>query len=123
MGTADFWWLNYYFELETARVVQETGVLGFILVYAARVWLLISAITLGRRFRSPLYVAISGGLAGLFAQDLGYFVINNATGGIYHWFAAGLLFAMYRLGCEEQSALASARPANAVYARRALVHG
>jgi hypothetical protein len=107
MGTADTWWLNDYFEVETARVVQETGVLGFIVVYAARVWLLISAITLGMRFRTPLYVAISGGLAGLFAQDLAFFVINNATGGIYHWFAAGLLFAMYRLECAEQSALAS----------------
>ena len=120
MQTAEFWWLNYYFELETARVIQETGVIGFVLVYAPRVWLLITAITLGVRFRNPLYAAISGGLAGLFAQDLAYFVINNATGGIYHWFGAGLLFAMYRLECEEKSALASARRASA-FDRRALV--
>src|SRR5262249_37670045 len=34
MGTVDYWWLNTLTELETARVTQETGVIGFILVYA-----------------------------------------------------------------------------------------
>jgi hypothetical protein len=98
MGTRDFWWLNgNIFEIETARVLQETGIIGFILVYAARLWLLIKAITLGARFHTPLYVALSGVIAGLFLQDLAGFVINNATTGLYHWFAAGLLFAMYRL--------------------------
>src|SRR5262249_44836405 len=110
MGTTDYWWLDNRFELETARVVQETGVIGFILVYAVRVWLLIRAITLGVRFRTPLYAGISAGIAGLFAQDLAYFVMKNATQGIYDWFAAGLLFAMYRLESEEKSALASAQP-------------
>jgi hypothetical protein len=98
VGTADFWWLNgNFFEVETARVLQETGLIGFILVYAARLWLLIKAITLGVRFRTPLYVGLSGVIAGLFLQDLAGVVINNATAGLYHWFAAGLLFAMYRL--------------------------
>jgi hypothetical protein len=111
MGARDFWWLNgYLFEVEPARVLQETGVIGFILVYAARVWLLLKAITLGVRFRTPLYVALSGVIAGLFVQDLVTgFVINNATVGIYHWFSAGLLFAMYRL--EAEKALATQQSA------------
>jgi hypothetical protein len=101
MGTREFWWLNgMFFEIETARVLQETGIIGFILVYAARLWLLMKAITLGIRFRTPLYSALSGVVAGLFVQDMIGFVINNATVGIYHWFAAGLLFAMYRLEAE-----------------------
>ena len=103
MHTADFWWLNgNLFEVEMARVLQETGIIGFILVYAARVWLLIKAVRLGTRFRNPLYVALSGAIACLFLQDviLG-FVVNNATVGIYHWFAGGLLFAMYRLEVAE----------------------
>jgi hypothetical protein len=42
----------------------------------------------------------------LFGQDCFYgILINNPTGGIYYWFAAGLLFAMYRL--EMQKAAAS----------------
>jgi hypothetical protein len=103
MGARDLWWLNgMLFEVEPARVLQETGLIGFILVYGARAWLLLKAITLGVRFRTPLYVALSGVIAGLFVQDLLLgFVIHNATMGIYHWFSAGLLFAMYRLEAEK----------------------
>jgi hypothetical protein len=105
MGTREFWWLNgSFFELETARVLQETGIIGFILVYAARVWLLVKAIGLSVRFRNPLYVGLSGVIVGLFVQNLMIgFVVNNATVGIYHWFAAGLLFAMYRLETAERA--------------------
>jgi O-Antigen ligase len=106
MGTKDYWWLNGKFaEQEPARVLQEAGVLGFILVYAARIWLLVKAISLGRRFRTPVYAAMAGVIAGFFAQYLFLIVINNPTGGVYYWFAAGLLFAMYRL--EMQGATAS----------------
>jgi hypothetical protein len=109
MGTNDYWWLDgKFFEIETARVLQETGVIGFILVYAARIWLLVKAISLGLRLRTPLYVAMAGVIAGLFAQDLALFVVNNPTAGIYYWFAAGLLFAMYRIESQEKSALSLA---------------
>jgi hypothetical protein len=103
MRATDFWWLNgNLFEVEMARVLQETGIVGFVLVYAARVWLLIKAIRLGTRFRNPLYVGLSGAIACLFLQDLmAGFVVNNATVAIYHWFAGGLLFAMYRLEVAE----------------------
>jgi hypothetical protein len=98
MGTYSFWWLNDVFEVESARVLQETGIVGFVLVYAMRLWLLVKAISLSGRFRKPLYVGLSGVMACLFLQNLVLgFVVNNATVGIYHWFAAGLLFAMYRL--------------------------
>ena len=111
MGTKDFWWLDgKFYELETARVLQETGVIGFVLVYAVRIWLLTKAITFGLRFRTPLYAAMAGVIAGFFAQSLALFVINNLTAGIYYWFAAGLLFAMHRLELQEMTApvLASA---------------
>jgi hypothetical protein len=105
MGTKEYWWLDgKFFEQEGARVVQETGVIGFILVYAARIWLLVKAIGLGVRFRTPLCAAMAGVIAGFFAQYVALIVINNPTGGIYYWFAAGLLFAMYRLESREKSA-------------------
>src|SRR5262249_1029826 len=100
MGTSDFWWLEGLFEDETARVLQETGIIGFVLVYAARVWLFVKAISLGLRFRTPLYVALSGVIAALFLTEMISTIINNPTVGIYYWFAAGLLFAMYRLEME-----------------------
>jgi hypothetical protein len=105
MGTADYWWLDgTFFEQEAARVVQETGFIGFILVYAARIWLLVKAISLGRQFRTTLYTAMAGVIGGFFAQYLVLIVINNPTGGVYYWFAAGLLFAMFRLELEKARA-------------------
>jgi hypothetical protein len=102
MGTDSYWWLQgILVENETARVFEETGVVGFILIYAARVWLLIKAIALGLRFRTPLYAAMSGVIAAFFAQSLFGFIISNPTGAIYYWFAAGLLFAMHRLELQE----------------------
>ena len=98
MQTQDFWWLGgNLFEVETARVLQEAGILGFILVYACRIWLVALAIRLAMRFRTPLYIGLSSVIAGFFIQYLYLFVINNPTAGIYYWFCAGLLFAMCRL--------------------------
>lgn len=106
MGTNSYWWLQGVFvEAETARILQETGIIGFILIYAARVWLLIKAITLGIQFRTPLYAAMSGAIAAFFAQFLDGTVINNPTAGIYYWFAAGLLFGMHRLERQKSAAL------------------
>jgi F0F1-type ATP synthase membrane subunit c/vacuolar-type H+-ATPase subunit K len=106
MGTMDYWWLDGIFvEQEGARVLQETGVIGFILVYVARTWLLVKAISLGRRFRTPLYAAMAGVIAGFFSQHwIGLNVINSPTAGIYYWFLGGLLFAMYRLELQEATA-------------------
>ncbi|MDX6710431.1 MAG: hypothetical protein QOH96_1447 [Blastocatellia bacterium] len=109
VGTKEYWWLEgKYFEQEAARVQQETGLVGFILVYAARLWLLFKAINLGLRFRIPLHTAMAGVVAGFFLQYLPLIVINNPTGGIFYWFAAGLLFAMYRLESLEKSTLSPA---------------
>jgi hypothetical protein len=125
MGTIDYWWLDgKFFEQEGARVLQETGVIGFILVYAARIWLLVKAISIGVRFRTPLYAAMAGVIAGFFAQYLLLIVINNPTGGIYYWFAAGLLFAMYRLERQVTAPLAaSASKANEGQRRPAPSYG
>jgi hypothetical protein len=124
MGTKDYWWLDgKFFESEQARVLQETGVIGFILVYAARIWLLVKAISLGVRFRTPLYAAMAGVIAGFLAQYLILIVINNPTGGIYYWFTAGLLFAMHRLELQEATASLPASASKRQQLRRAAPYG
>jgi hypothetical protein len=101
-GSPEFWWLSDRFsEDETTRVVQETGLVGFLLVYGMRLWLVGKAIALGLRFRTPLFAAISGGIAAFLIQCLPRLLINDPTTGIYYWFAAGLLFAMCRLELQE----------------------
>jgi hypothetical protein len=110
MQTTDIWWLqgNMY-EIETARVLQETGVVGFILIYGCRIWLLVKAISLAMRFRTPLFITLSSVIAGFFFQYLYLFVVNNPTAGIYYWFSAGLLLAMS--GLESQRLVVRARNA------------
>jgi len=98
MGTSDYWWLQGLFvETEHARVLQETGIIGFVLIYAARAWLVLEAVRFGVRFRTPLYVAMSGAIAAFSAQSVFGNVINNPTAGIYYWFAIGLLYGMRKL--------------------------
>lgn len=107
MGTTTWWWLQgIFFEQETARVLQESGFLGFLLVYAARIWLLAAAIKMTFRFRSRFCTAMGGAIAAFLAISIFSTVINNATAGIYYWFSAGLLFALYRIEHLESGARA-----------------
>lgn len=104
MGTSDYWWLQgLLVEAEQARVLEETGIIGFVLIYAARAWLLLQAIRFGVRFRTPLYVAMSGAIAAFAAQCVFVHVINNPTAGLYYWFAIGLLYGMRKLELRQSS--------------------
>jgi hypothetical protein len=134
MGTVNYWWLDGNgYELETARVLQEIGVIGFMLVYLTRVWLVIQSIGLALRFRTPLYSALAAVIAAFFFQSLYLYVVNNPTAGVYYWFSAGLLFAMYRLEVAQPSGAPSQRQvegfpmgknaAPALVGKRRTVHG
>jgi hypothetical protein len=101
MEANDLWWLQgNVFEAETARVMQECGLVGFFLIYGLRLGLFLFAIRMVFALRTELFKVLSSTIAGFFFVHLGLSVINNATAGLYHWFAAGLLFAMYRLDYE-----------------------
>jgi hypothetical protein len=92
------WWLQgSFFEDETARVLQEVGPVGFILVYAVRFALFAWAVAMVRRLRTPRLKVLSACIAGFLLVHLFSSVINNPTANLYVWFAGGLLFAMYRL--------------------------
>lgn len=102
------WWLHgNIFEVETARVMQEVGVIGFLLVYSVRLTLLAWAVVLSVRLRTPLYKALSAVISSFFLLHLGMFVINNPTANVFYWAAAGLLFTMYRLEVGTASAPAT----------------
>jgi hypothetical protein len=92
------WWLQgNFFEDETARVLQEVGVPGFILVYALRFALFAWAVSMVKRLRTPRFKVLSACIAGFLVPLIPSPVINNPTANLYLWFASGLLFAMYRL--------------------------
>jgi hypothetical protein len=117
------WWLQgSVFEDEAARVLQEVGLAGFILVYAVRFTLLGWAVAMVSRLRTPRFKVLSACIAGFCILHLTSSVINNPTANLYLWFASGLLFAMYRLdyatpprlALDKLVTLPRARSANAV---------
>lgn len=98
MGTNSLWWLDgNTYEDEPARIVVEIGLPGLVLVMAVRIILLLWAIRLTRALKTPLFRLLSGGVAIFIALHMHTQVINNPTAGMFFWFSAGLLFAMYRL--------------------------
>lgn len=101
MRAPDMPWLHgNHFELETARVMQELGLIGFILVYFPRIALIAVAARMTFRLRTPLFKAMSAAICAYFIPQLFLFVINNPTGGLFFWFYAGLLYGMYRMDYE-----------------------
>jgi len=104
MRAPDRWWLGEHrFEIETARIMQELGIVGFILIYAVRIALIIAAIRMTNRLRFPLFKALSAAIASFFITQFFLFIVNNPTGGLFYWFSAGLLYSMYRLEVLERS--------------------
>ncbi len=92
---------GHVYEVETARVMQEVGPIGFFLVFALRIILLIWAIRMVTLLRTPLYKSLAAAIAAFFVLHVVMFVIHNPTAGLFYWFAAGLLFAMYRMDHED----------------------
>lgn len=115
MQSRELWWLDgHLYELETARVMQEVGIVGFLLVFGMRIVLVFTAAAMVMRLREPLFKALSAAIAAFFLLHIGLFVINNPTAGIFYWFGAGLLFAMYRLDYERIE-MTVRRPSKAMF--------
>lgn len=95
---ATFHWLDGVFvEVEAARIMQETGLIGFALTFALRLYCLIYATKMALTSRVPLFVAISSGLASYFLLHMISHVVGNPTAAIYYWFGVGVLLCMQRL--------------------------
>ena len=117
-ANSDFYWLNdNLFELESARIVQETGVIGFLLNYVLRFFCTLLAVRLAFSFRDRTFSALSAGLACFFALHMILYLVGNPTAAIFYWFGVGLLFAMWHL---EQDGGAPQRRGDAVVPRRHL---
>jgi O-antigen ligase len=98
MGTGYFYWLNgSFFEAETARILQEVGLIGFIFTYVLRVYLVVLAFRYMVRHRDPLYIGLCLACAVFFMVHLILFVVNNPTAGLYYWAMAGMVLATGRL--------------------------
>lgn len=117
VGSIDPWWLKgTLFELETARVMQEVGIVGFVLTYAVRIYVVLLALWMLRTLRTPLFKSLCAVFVAYFLMHIVLFIVNNPTAALFYWFAVGLMFAMYRLDYEIAPAriMQRAHPAPAI---------
>jgi hypothetical protein len=106
MGTTEAWWLGgYAYEMETARVLQEIGVIGCILVYLPKMFVIALIVSQLRAATSPLIVAAQMAALIFVLTHLILFTVNNPTGGLIYWSMVGLAIAAARIErCERRVA-------------------
>lgn len=84
-------------EVETARVMIDLGVPGFLLVYATRIGLALVGLALAIRLRTQFHRAVAtlGFLVCL--NGIPGSVVFDPTNAVLYWFAVGLMFLVDRL--------------------------
>ncbi len=96
-GGASYWWLpELRFEDEPGRVMLELGVLGFVIVLAAKISMLRLARRAFRNARDPRAAALATAASAVFLAHLTTPVIFNSTAGAYFWGFAGMLMVLLR---------------------------
>lgn len=107
-----YWLQGNLFEVEHARVIQDLGIAGFLLVYFLKfyaTYLIIRHLIWSKsKFFVSLHVSI---LAFVVPHTVYLFTINNPTGGLLYWTAIGLSVAIFRIERAERRAMAAVRPA------------
>jgi len=94
----NYYWLgNYLAEVEPARIMLESGPIGFLLIFALRFFLLAWAVKTALTVRFPLFIGLSSALAVYFAIHIVLFVVTNPPAAIYYYFGAGILIAIARM--------------------------
>jgi hypothetical protein len=98
MQTNEFWWLhNLLVEEEPARVAEELGVLGLLLIYSLRFLIVAFALRCAMSFKDSAYRSLAIVLTIYLTIHILLPIINNPTANLYYWGALGLLLAMHRL--------------------------
>jgi hypothetical protein len=98
MQTDEFWWLQgLLVEEEPARVTEELGLIGLLLIYFLRFLIAMFALRCAMSFKDPAYRSLGIVLTAYLAVYILLPSINNPTAGLYYWGALGLLLAMQRL--------------------------
>lgn len=91
------WMRGHMLEDEPGRIMLELGIVGFLLTYFLRLYLVVFA--LGQVFvlRTPFHRAVATSCVLFFLAHLPGGIVFNVTAGVYYWFFAGLLMAVLRL--------------------------
>jgi hypothetical protein len=110
MQTDEFSWLHgLIVEEEPARVAEELGMIGLLLIYFLRFLIAGFAFRRAMSFKDPAYRSLGIVLTAFLAVYILLPSINNPTAGLYYWGALGLLLTMQRLERRPGTALAASR--------------
>jgi hypothetical protein len=85
------------FESESGRVVVELGLVGFLLIYAPRIVLVVLALQCVSALKRPSLRGLGTVSLLILVLSLTGAVVFNVTEGLFYWFFTGLLFAVVRL--------------------------
>ncbi|MEQ1688199.1 MAG: O-antigen ligase family protein [Sphingopyxis sp.] len=96
------WWLDgHYFELESARIMQEVGFFGFILAYALRIYIVYLGIRYAFRHTNPYFIALCLAATFFFAVHLVLFIVNNPLAAVYYYTLLGMVLATGKLASDQ----------------------
>jgi hypothetical protein len=94
------WLHGLQVEVESGRILLELGPLGFLLVYAVRLYLAVYAFGQARALRTRFHRALATASFLFFLAALPGGVVFDVTSDLYYWFFAGLLMLVVRLDRE-----------------------
>jgi hypothetical protein len=89
-------------EVESGRVMLELGLVGFLLVYSVRIYLLVLALRRTNRLRNQFCRSLATGSVLFFLVSVPGAVVFDFVSGVYYWFFAGMLLLAWRLDSEAQ---------------------
>jgi hypothetical protein len=92
-----FWLKRFNTEAETGRVMLELGPIGFVLLYAARIYLVLVAIRAARTLKSRYHRAMALACLLLLLAQLPGTIVFDPVAGLFFWFFVGLLNVVIRL--------------------------
>lgn len=91
------WMRGQMVEDEPGRIMLELGVVGFLLVYFLRFYLVFFALRQVFVLRTPFHRAVATSCVLFFLAHLPGGIVFNVTAGVFYWFFAGLLMAVIAL--------------------------
>jgi hypothetical protein len=110
------WLKGLITEVETGRVMVELGVVGFVLIYALRLFMIGLAFQYAKTLQTRFHRALATGAFVFFAGELFGAPVFDVTCGVFYWCFAGLMMAAARLDARLRSP--SALPVAAASAGR-----
>lgn len=104
------WLRGILLEDEPSRIMLELGLVGFLLIYFVRVYLVIFALQQVFLLRTTFHRAVATSCVLFFLAHLPGGIVFNVTAGVFYWFFAGLLMTVLRLDAMVAPARAAVFP-------------